>query len=168
MAVEDPATHAKRLDALFAQLKREASGAKAGIIANRINAEWAASGSATVDLLVQRATLAMAKEDNAAAFDFLDQAIILDPTYAEAWNRRATLNYTTSSYGKSLDDIRATLRLEPRHYGALMGLAAIFEETGRKPQALATYSRVLAIYPTLKSAQDAAGRLSDELAGQAL
>jgi tetratricopeptide (TPR) repeat protein len=167
-AVEEPGARAKRLDDLFAQLRQEASAAKAGAIANKINAEWFNSGSATIDLLVQRATQAVAKQDNAAAFDFLDQAIILDPDYAEAWNRRATLNYATDHYSQSLDDIRETLKREPRHYGALMGLAAIMEETDRKPQALQTYFKVLEIYPTLKGAQDAVGRLSDELSGQAL
>ncbi len=166
--VDDPAAHAKRLGDLFMRLKQEPTAAKAESIAAQINAEWLESGSATVDLLVQRAGTAIGKNDNAAAFDFLDQAIILDPNYAEAWNRRATLNYSTANYGKSLDDIRVTLRLEPRHYGALMGLASILEETGRKPQALEAYGKVLELYPTLKAAQDAVGRLSDELAGQAL
>ncbi|GGD95133.1 hypothetical protein GCM10011390_12350 [Aureimonas endophytica] len=167
-APEEPGAQARRLDALFAELKQEASATKAAAIAEKINAEWGRSGSATVDLLVQRATLAMAKQDGAAALDFLDQALVLDPDYAEAWNRRATLNYTNDDYGKSLDDIRQTLRLEPRHYGALMGFGAILEETDRKPQALQTYLKVLELYPTLKPAQDAVARLSDELAGQAL
>ncbi|KAB0678756.1 tetratricopeptide repeat protein [Aureimonas leprariae] len=167
-AVEEPGARAKRLDDLFAQLRQEASAAKAETIANRIGAEWADSGSATVDLLVQRATQAVGKQDNAAAFDFLDQAILLDPDYAEAWNRRATLNYSADQYSQSLDDIRETLKREPRHFGALMGLAAILEETDRKPQALQTYLKVLEIYPTLKGAQDAVGRLSEEMAGQAL
>lgn len=166
--IEDPTAHAKRLGDLFARLKQETSSAKAETIAAQINTEWLDSGSATVDLLMQRAGLAMTKSDNAAAFDFLDQAIILDPNFAEAWNRRATLNYSTSNYGRSLDDIRITLRLEPRHYGALMGLAAILEETERKSQALEAYLKVLEFYPTLKPAQDAVIRLSDELTGQAL
>ena len=114
---------------------------------------------------MQRAADSMTKKDNAAAMDVLDQAIVLDPDYAEAWNRRATLNFTMDQWGKSLADIEQTLRREPRHWGAMMGLAMILEQTGHKEKALATYMKVLDVYPALDSAQKAAGRLADELTG---
>ena len=158
-------TPAARLDRLFAELKKAASHPLAAPIAARIQRQWAKSGSATVDLLMQRAADSMTKKDNAAAMDVLDQAIVLDPDYAEAWNRRATLNFTMDQWGKSLADIEQTLRREPRHWGAMMGLAMILEQTGHKDKALATYMKVLDVYPALDSAQKAAGRLADELTG---
>ncbi|WP_206452833.1 tetratricopeptide repeat protein [Aurantimonas marina] len=161
-------TPAEERERLFAELRKEPSDSKARRIASRIERLWRNSGSATVDLLMLRAAEAMAKEKNAAAFDVLDQALVLDPGYAEAWNRRATLNFTAGAWGKSLADIEQTLTREPRHWGALMGLAMILERTGRKDKALETYLRVLAVYPALKSAQDAAGRLSEELVGPAI
>lgn len=161
-------TPAEKRDRLFAELRKEPSDSKARRIASRIERLWRKSGSATVDLLMLRAAEAMAEQKNAAAFDVLDQALVLDPGYAEAWNRRATLNFTTGAWGKSLADIEQTLAREPRHWGALMGLAMILERTGRKDKALETYLRVLAVYPALKSAQDAAGRLSEELVGPAI
>lgn len=161
-----PETRTERLDRLFAGLKTAESQEAAARIAGEIDSVWRDSGSATVDLLMLWATTAVAKENSAAALDLLEQAIILKPDFAEAWNRRATVNYVTSAYGKSIADIEKTLSLEPRHYGALMGLGMILEDTDRKPQALEVYMRVLAIYPTLKGAQDAVGRLSEELTGQ--
>ena len=107
-------------------------------------------------------------ELSVAALDLLDQALVIAPHYPEAWNRRATLNFSMNRLGKSLVDIEQTLLREPRHWGALMGLAMILEQTGRKEQALETYLRVLAVYPALDSAQDAAGRLSEELLGPAI
>lgn len=163
---KDPASRVERLDALFADLKRASTSATADRTVDKIQAEWAASGSATADLMLIWAGEAVTDKRNGAAFDFLDQAILMKPDFAEAWNRRATLNYIASDYGKSLADIERTLQLEPRHFGALMGLGAILEATDRKAQALEAYVRVLEIYPTLKGAQDAVGRLSEELAGQ--
>ena len=163
---KSPTSRADRLDALFAELKRAPSSEAAQRTVDKIQAEWAESGSATVDLMLLWASQAVTGDRNAAAFDFLDQAILLKPDFAEAWNRRATLNYITSDYGKSLADIERTLQLEPRHFGALMGLGAILEATDRKRQALEAYLRVLDISPTLKPAQDAVGRLSEELTGQ--
>lgn len=169
---EDGASRAgtpeERLDELFTELKREADADKAAMIAARIEREWRRSGSATVDLLMLWAGQAMGRSNNAAALDFLDQALVLAPDYAEAWNRRATLNFSMENYGKSIADIEQTLLLEPRHFGALMGLGMILEQIDRKEEALEAYMRALEVYPTLKSAQDAVGRLSDELSGRAI
>ncbi len=155
----------ERLDRLFAELKKAAGHEKAAPIAVRIQRQWARSGSATVDLLMQRAADSMTKTDNAAAIDMLDQALVLDPNYAEAWNRRATLNFTMDQWGKSLADIEQTLLHEPRHWGAMMGLGMILEQTGHKDKAFQTYMQVLDVYPALDSAQKAAARLADELTG---
>lgn len=159
-------TREARLDGLFDRLKREADAGKATGIANEIQSVWLESGSATVDLLMLRATQAIARKDAAAALDFTDLAIVLDPDYAEAYNRRATLHYTQNRYALSMADVEEVLKREPRHFGALTGLGAMLEELGRDREALDAYSRALAIYPTLKAAQDAAGRLAEELSGQ--
>ncbi|WP_331686552.1 tetratricopeptide repeat protein [Consotaella aegiceratis] len=160
-------TRQQKLDALFAELKREPAAPKAARIASRIQSLWNTSGSATIDLLMQWSAEAMAQDESAAALDLLDQAVALQPDYAEAWNRRATLHYTLENLGKSLDDIRQTLSREPRHFGALMGLAAILEQLGKDQQALDVYMRVLEVYPANKGAQEAVGRLSEDMAGQA-
>ncbi|MBO0662969.1 hypothetical protein LQ948_08620 [Jiella sp. MQZ9-1] len=158
-------TQAQTLDRLFGELRKQPDADKARSIAAQIERQWRRSGSATVDLLMQRAAKAMADQNNAAALDVLDQTIVLDPAYAEAWNRRATLNFTMNKFGKSLADIEQTLAREPRHWGALMGLGMILEHLDENQKAFDTYMKVLAIYPALKSAQDAAGRLADELTG---
>lgn len=162
----DASTPAERLDTLFEQLRREPDAAKAGEIATLIQAQWLRSGSATIDLLMSRAAEAAAKKETAAALDLLDQTIVLSPGYAEGWNRRATVNYSENRYDLSMADVEETLRREPRHFAALTGLATMQEELGQRRRALETYLRVLAIYPALKEAQDAALRLSDELAGE--
>ncbi|SDO30526.1 Tetratricopeptide repeat-containing protein [Aureimonas jatrophae] len=156
----------ERLDTLFAELKREPETDKAKTIADRIQALWSQSDSATVDLLMDRSATAIGKKDEAAALDLLDQVIVLEPDYAEGWNRRATLHYAANRYGASMRDVEEVLKREPRHFGALMGLGAMQEELGRNRQALDTFSRALSVYPALKAAQDAVLRISDELAGQ--
>ncbi|MEF2551226.1 tetratricopeptide repeat protein [Aurantimonas sp. A2-1-M11] len=161
-------TPVQEIDRLFTELRRVADARDARRVAGRIERHWRRSGSATIDLLMQRAARAMTREDNAAALDVLDQALVIAPDYPEAWNRRATLNFSMNRLGKSLADIEQTLVREPRHWGALMGLAIILEQTGHKDKALETYLRVLAVYPALDSAQDAAGRLSEELLGPAI
>jgi len=165
VAVEEPQS---RLDRLFSELKRTRNEQAAERISARIQQEWAKSGSATVDLLMQWAQKAAAEEKTAAAMDFLDQVTMLAPGYAEGWNRRAILHVSMDEYGKAMSDIRRTLELEPRHFGALEGMAALLEEYGRKQAALHAYERLLDVYPMMRSAQTELGRLADEIAGQGI
>ncbi|MBV9753986.1 MAG: hypothetical protein JO188_15805, partial [Hyphomicrobiales bacterium] len=56
-------------------------------------------------------------------------------------------------------DIQEVLAREPRHFGALMGLAGILERIGDDHKALEAYEKVLDVYPLLPSAQKAVERL---------
>lgn len=154
-----------RLDALFGELKRTSSEAEAKVVADQIRAEWRQSGSATIDLLMGWANAAVQKQDFSAALDFLDQVTVLEPRYAEGWNDRATVHFLMHDYAKSMADIERTLALEPRHFGALAGMAAILQARGKKALALKAYQEVLAVYPSLREAQDAVVKLTEDLAG---
>ena len=166
--VEQPDANAspkQRLDNLYAQLKRERDPEKANGIAQEIRTEWNDSGSATVNLLMQWADKAIEDKRNVAALDFLDQAIALKPTYAESWNRRATLNYAMGSYRKSMSDIEHVLELDPRHFGALSGMAAILNDTGNDQLTLKAWERFLDVFPANRTAQEQVNTLSEKLAG---
>jgi tetratricopeptide (TPR) repeat protein len=158
--------HAKRLAKLFGELKRERNEHAADRIAKQIWQQWLDSGSATVDLLMQWSNDAIQAKKYPAALDFLDQIIALDPKYAEGWNRRATVHYMMGDYTMSMADIDRTLQLEPRHFGALAGMAEILKDTGRKELALRAYEQVLQVYPMMRSAQSAVESLTQDLAGQ--
>jgi tetratricopeptide (TPR) repeat protein len=157
-----------RIDKLFVDLKRERNDKAAERIAGTIWQEWSDSGSATINLMMHRSQKAIEAQKFDAALDFLDQVVTLDPNYAEGWNRRATVHFMMKNYGKSMADIEHTLRLEPRHFGAISGLAQIMADTGRKQAALDAWQRVLAIYPMLRSAQGEVSTLSEELAGEGI
>ncbi|MFB2562757.1 hypothetical protein [Rhizobium sp. IMFF44] len=155
----------QQLDNLFTALKRQRDPDQASLIADQISAELSDSGSATINLLMQWADKAIQEKRNAAAMDYLDQVISLKPDYVEGWNRRATLNFAIGDYRKSMEDINQVLRIEPRHFGALAGMAAMLTERGNDAQALRVWDRFLEVYPANRSAQEEAGKLSEKLAG---
>ena len=163
LAVQEPAS---RLDQLFTALKRAGSEQAAQRISTRIRQEWSRSGSASIDLLMQWAQKAADEEKNDVAMDLLDQVVVLAPAYAEGWNRRATLHYAMEDYAKSMADIGRALQLEPRHFGALGGMAVILRDSGRKDAAMRAYQRLLDVYPMMRNAQTELGKLADEAAGQ--
>ncbi|PZV38416.1 tetratricopeptide repeat protein [Mesorhizobium kowhaii] len=161
-------TKQARLDQLFSDLKRERNEKAAERIAGNIWNEWSQSGSASIDLMMQWSQKALEGQKFDVALDFLDQVVTLQPTYAEGWNRRATVHFMMKNYGKSMSDIDHTLQLEPRHFGALSGLAQIMALTGHKQSALEAWQKVLAIYPMMRSAQDQVATISEELAGEGI
>ncbi|PBB68571.1 hypothetical protein CK228_12280 [Mesorhizobium sp. WSM4312] len=163
-----PMTKQARLDKLFSDLKRERNEKAAERIAGNIWSEWFQSGSASIDLMMLWSQKAMDNQKFDVALDLLDQVVTLQPTYAEGWNRRATVHFMMKNYGKSMSDIDHTLQLEPRHFGALSGLAQIMALTGHKQSALEAWQKVLAIYPMMRSAQDQVATLSEELAGEGI
>lgn len=154
-----------RLDSLFARLKRESDAEAAKGIAGEIRTALTDSGSATVDLLMSRAAEAIAADKKAAAFDYLDQVIVLRPDYAEGWNLRATLHYALGNSRKAMSDLSHVLALEPRHLGALSGLAGILAAEGRDEAALRVWESYLKLYPVDRNAQDEARDLLEKLAG---
>ena len=159
-------TQAQRLEKLFGELKREGNPDAARGIADQIRREWQDSGSASINLLIQWADKAVSEEKNAAAFDFLDEAIRLKPDYVEGWNRRATLHFKLGNYRKSMSDINRVLAIEPRHFGALAGMAAILAQSGRDEMAMKAWEKFLDIYPTERQAQKEMGELAEKLTGQ--
>lgn len=153
------------LDRLFEKLRRDPTNSTASATAKMIWREWSNSGSKSIDLLMNWAASAMEKKQHAKALDLLDQVTVLAPDYAEGWNRRATVHFFMDDYGRSLSDIEATLTLEPRHFGALSGLAVILQRTGREKAALKTWYQVLQIYPANAQAQQSVLDLEDKLSG---
>ncbi len=156
---------AERLDSYFEELKRESEPKSARRIADRIWSEWRVSDSATSNQLMDWANEAMRDKRYFTALDLLDQVTVLTPDYAEGWNRRATLHFIMNNHAKSMLDINRVLVLEPRHFGALMGMASILSASGRDEAALGTYIKVLEIYPAMRAAQKRVGELADELTG---
>jgi tetratricopeptide (TPR) repeat protein len=152
------------LDNLFARLKKAPDEAAAAVASHSIEQRWARSGSDTADLLMQRADTVLAAGDRILAIEILDRIIATYPDWAEAWNRRATVFYLEDDLVRSAYDIREVLAREPRHFGALMGLAGILERIGDERKALEVYERVLDIYPLLAGAQKGVERLKAKYA----
>jgi tetratricopeptide (TPR) repeat protein len=160
------ATGEERIDDLYLRLKKERSTELARGIANEIREVYTISGSATVDFLMQSSAKAMNDKRYGAALDFLDQVTLLQPDYAEGWNRRATLHYLLGNYPKAMSDSARVLALAPRHLGALAGVAGILQETGHEKQALQAWENYLSYYPADREAQEQMFELMNKRAGQ--
>jgi len=130
--------------------------------------EWSKSGSPAMDLLLKRGQEAMQAGNFAVAIEHLTALTDHAPDFAEGWNARATAYFHAGRAGLSLADIRRTLILNPRHFGALAGLGMIFEELGQSDKALRAYEASLAINPHQEGVQQSVSRLKKLTEGIAL
>jgi len=157
---------AGQLEELFQTLATTDDPRLAQRTASRINRIWMASGSDTVDLLMQWSLEAIEAEDIPLALDLLDRVVTLAPRYIEGWNKRATVLFMADEYGKSLADLERVLALEPRHFQALSGLGTILRAVGEKESAIEVYRRALQIDPHLETVRDALVELEAEVNGR--
>ena len=79
------------------------------------------------------------------------KVIALDPKWAEAWNKRATVLYLLGEFQRSQDDIDKVLELEKRHFGALAGQGLVNIKLKNYEKAIKSYEKALEIYPSMQS-----------------
>ena len=79
---------------------------------------------------------------------FIDLSKI-EPYWAEPFNKIATIKYLNKDFNGSIRDINMTLKLEPRHFWAISGLAQINFALGNYEDALKNIDYVLKIHPFL-------------------
>ena len=135
-----------RLDDLFGQLG-ESDPITAPWIEEQIWTEWTKSGSPAMDLLYRRGEEALDAGEPEVAIEHLTALVDHAPGFAEGYAARAIAFYQIGLYGPAIQDIETALALEPRHFGAMQGLAVILMETGQEERALRVFEQVLAIHP---------------------
>jgi tetratricopeptide (TPR) repeat protein len=163
-----PAERDKTLSDLYALLATADDEESAKAIADAIERIWQFSGSATLDVLMERSAKALVEKKNDLALKLLDFAVELAPDFTEAWNRRAYVHFLKSDYERALGDLRRTLALDPNHFKALEGLAQILREVGQKRGALQAFKKLIDVHPYWSGAQQAVDELEREVEGQGI
>jgi len=108
--------------------------------------------------LMSQVSYAMSVGQNELALRLSDQLVDSRPDYAEGWNKRATVQYLLGNHQYSVSDIKETLLLEPRHFGALSGLGLIFMAAGNYAAAVDAFEAVLEISPASDNARGSVAR----------
>ena len=152
-----------RLNDLFAQLKSATGYLKARTIEQQIWQIWLQSDNTEVTQLMGNGVEAMNSEDYKTAIADFTKITQLAPAFAEGWNKRATVLYMVGDYQGSLADVDKTLKLEPRHFGALSGLGLIDAALERDEEAIAAFERALAVNPNMPGVIDNIDQLKQRL-----
>ena len=85
------------------------------------------------------------------SIEIFTEVINKDPSWAEAWNKRATVLYMIGDYQGSQNDIDKVLNLENRHFGALAGQGLVNIQLKNYEKAIESYEKAQEIYPAMQS-----------------
>ena len=141
-----------QLNELFLKLETEQNI----IIASKIESEiwelWTTHPSEPIlTELLAEGSYFMSQNQLANAHEMFSKAIELDPDWAEAWNKRATVLYLMGKYELSQNDIDKVLSLEERHFGALSGQGLVQTALQNYQKAIDSYIEAHKIYPAMET-----------------
>ena len=144
--------HQKEIDKLFIQLKTTIDFESSKKIEDKIWELWVTHPSKNdLTKLLADGSSAMMNNKLETAYDKFTEVIELDPNWAEAWNKRATVLYLMGKYELSQSDIDNVLQLEKRHFGALSGQGLVQTALNNYQKAIDSYIEAHKVHPNMKS-----------------
>ena len=142
----------KELNKLFTELKKTNSSMIAKQVESKIWKLWTTHPTEeSLTNLLAKGSYYMSRNELTSAHNVFSKAIELDPNWAEAWNKRATVLYLMGNYELSQNDIDKVLKLEKRHFGALSGQGMVQTALKNYQKAIDSYIEAHKVYPSMKT-----------------
>ena len=152
-----------RLSELFDKLFLSTNNMEANKLLFNIWDIWSIADNQETQIIFDEANQFMDVGELDNAIELFTKVVKQSPEFAEGWNKRATVYFLKGELNKSISDIEKTLNLEPRHFGALDGLAEIYLMQDDLVGAAVIYRRILEIIPSSKKSQDRLKLINDLL-----
>ena len=152
-----------RLSELFDKLVLSTNNMEASKLLFNIWDIWSIADNQETQIIFDEANQFMDVGELDNAIELFTKVVKQSPEFAEGWNKRATVYFLKGELNKSISDIEKTLNLEPRHFGALDGLAEIYLMQDDLVGAAVIYRRILEIIPSSKKSQDRLKLINDLL-----
>ena len=137
----------KRLDQLFRALEYSYDDIEMSNTISTIWNIWLEPNDANIENDFKQGLELMQSGKLETSIEIFTKVIKKNPNFAEAWNKRATVYYLLGDFDSSVLDIKETLKLEPRHFGAMDGLGLIFINLQEYEKAIDVYDQMLKIFP---------------------
>lgn len=135
------------LNDLFEKLQNENFSNDKDDIVKDIWGSWGIINDKHSQNVMDSIPLYLATNQYEEAIEALNNIIIKFPDFAEAYNKRATIFFIIGNYNLSMIDIKSTLMLEPRHFGALDGMARILIYYKKYNKAMRVYNEMKLLMP---------------------
>ena len=157
-------SNASETQKLLDELAEASSGEMAKTIIINIQQAWINSHEDSSEKrLMSQALSAMDDGNLVKAERELTKLIKKNPDFVEAWNKRATVRFFNGDFSGSETDVFEVLSREPRHFGAISGLAMINVHMGALREAVKAYEMLLNIHPYAEDAKKFLPKLKKQI-----
>ena len=157
-------SNAPETQKLLDELAAASSGEMAKTIIINIQQAWINSHEDSSEKrLMSQALSAMDDGNLVKAERGLTKLIKKNPDFVEAWNKRATVRFFNGDFSGSETDVFEVLSREPRHFGAISGLAMINVHMGALREAVKAYEMLLNIHPYAEDAKKFLPKLKKQI-----
>jgi tetratricopeptide (TPR) repeat protein len=110
---------------------------------------WMRADDPSVDPIFQTGVRLLVENEPQQAIEKFDEAILIKPAFAEAWNRRGDAWVLQDDFDRALADYGHALELNPYHFGALESCGRIWLERSEYRKAADYFRRALDLNPNL-------------------
>ena len=142
----------QQINELFNQLKNTTNYEESKKIESEIWGLWTTHPTdKSLTNLLSDGSFYMSQNNLESAYETFSKTITLDPNWAEAWNKRATVLYLMGKYELSQADINKVLEIENRHFGALSGQGLVQTALKNYQKAIDSYIKAHKVHPNMKS-----------------
>ena len=161
--LSDTPTGGHRLDDLAAcfEALRHSTGTERTNVEERIWAIWCDHPELQAKTAMRRGIGLLARRELTEAMVEFGNLAERYPAWAEAWNKRATVNFLLGHDAASVNDIYHALEIEPRHFGALGGFAQICIRNDAPDAAHAALKCLLVLNPGASGIAQAVAAMGD-------
>ncbi|MEX0775292.1 MAG: HEAT repeat domain-containing protein [Phycisphaeraceae bacterium] len=112
---------------------------------------WFRAGKPEATQAFKEGMALLASEAYQKAILHFDQAIGIDPRFAEAYNQAGIACFFMHDWDRSIDYCRRAVELTPQHFGAMAGMGHCYTHKGVLDKALGCYRKAIAIHPHLNA-----------------
>ena len=124
---------------------------------------WSRSGDEAIDALMERGIEQMQAQQFKAAIATFSEVIRRKPTFAEGWNKRATVLFLAGELKRSLADCDEVMKRNPNHFGALAGYGQIYFQLEQYEKAIEYWKRALRVNPNMGGVEDGIKNAEEKL-----
>ena len=136
-----------QLDKLFEDLYKVQDLTQQNKIVSNIWSEWMKIDNPEYQKIMDMIPYFFQTRNYDEAIEALSYVIEQEPSFSEAYNKRATFYFMMGDFENSMKDIKSTLALEPRHFGALDGMSRILISYQKYEQAFQVYEEMMSLMP---------------------
>jgi tetratricopeptide (TPR) repeat protein len=137
-----------------AALLHDDDGMTADLAEHVLWAIWFREGGNLNESLAHAVRL-ISQGDLAAAVNRITEVLSVRPDYAEAYHQLSLVCFLRGDYRQAILNCRATLLLNPWHFGAMSILGHCHAAAGHLDQAYLAYQRALQLHPRLQGVRQA-------------